>query len=265
MSSLTSQTTLNDYLALFKLKLVKLWSLLFQKSLFVIVILAIVILCLLIYGPQMWIRYVMKRHGAELNSLPGTGGELAMHLIKQFQIKGVEVEQTTPNSDHYDDADKKVRLSPSIYNGRSLTAIAVATHEVGHAIQFYRKENITHLRKRYTPLARMIEKVSISILFSIPLITAIFKVPHAVLLTATVGVLGMFATVLVQLIVLPLEWDASFNKALPILKEGKYINQEQEAAVKSVLRAAAFTYVAAALADMLRLWRWLAILRGAIR
>lgn len=80
-----------------------------------------------------------------------------------------------------------------------------------------------------------------------------------------VGVLGMFTAVLVQLIVLPLEWDASFNKALPILINGQYINTEQELAVKSVLRAAAFTYVASALADMLRLWRWLAILRGSIR
>lgn len=230
-----------------------------------IVILAIVVLCLLIYGPQMWIRYVMKKHGAELNSMPGTGGELATHLINQFQLKGVEVEQTAPNSDHYDDTDKRVRLSPSIFKGRSLTAIAVATHEVGHAIQFYRKENITHLRKRYTPLAKIIEKVSIGILFSIPLITALFKVPHVALLTALIGVLGMLAAVLVQLIVLPLEWDASFNKALPILIEGEYISKQQEAAVKSVLRAAALTYVAAALADMLRLWRWLAILRGAIR
>ena len=127
------------------------------------------------------------------------------------------------------------------------------------------KEKITHLRNRYTPLAKMIEKVSIGILFSLPLITAIFKVPHIVLLTASIGVLGMLSAVLVQLIVLPLEWDASFNKALPILIEGRYITQAQEAAVKSVLRAAAFTYVAAALADMLRLWRWLAILRGAIR
>ncbi|UZW73331.1 zinc metallopeptidase [Alkalimarinus sediminis] len=213
----------------------------------------------------MWIKYVMKKHGSVLSELPGTGGELAKHLINQFQLNGIEVEQTAPNSDHYDDTDKKVRLSPAIFNGRSLTAIAVATHEVGHAIQFYRKEKITHLRKRYTPLAKKIERVSIGILFSLPLITAIFKVPHIVLLTALIGALGMLSAVLVQLIVLPLEWDASFNKALPILIEGRYINQQQEAAVRSVLRAAAFTYVAAALADMLRLWRWLAILRGAIR
>ena len=230
-----------------------------------IYIIAILILCSLIYGPQLWIRRVMKKHGNELDSLPGTGGELAQHLIKQFELEGIGVEQTLPNSDHYDSADKTVRLSPTIFNGRSLTAIAVATHEVGHAIQFHREEKITQLRRKYTPFASLIEKISIGILFSIPLITVIMKVPHAALLTAAVGVLGMFTAVLVQLIVLPLEWDASFNKALPILVNGGYINEEQEPAVKSVLRAAAFTYVASALADMLRLWRWLAILRGSIR
>ncbi|WP_250657513.1 zinc metallopeptidase [Alkalimarinus coralli] len=230
-----------------------------------IIIFALILLCTLIYGPQIWVRYVMKKHSAELSNIPGTGGELAQHLIKQFQLKGVDAEQTAPNSDHYDDNDKKVRLSPSIYNGKSLTAIAVAAHEVGHAIQFYRQEQITHLRKKFTPLAKTIEKISIGILFSIPLVTVIFKVPHVALLTALVGASGMLAAVLVQLIVLPLEWDASFNKALPILVEGNYIHREQETAVKSVLRAAALTYVAAALADMLRLWRWLAILRGAIR
>lgn len=230
-----------------------------------IYIIAILILCSLIYGPSLWIRYVMKKHGNELDSLPGTGGELAQHLIKQFELENIGVEQTQPHGDHYDSVDKMVRLSPSTFNGRSLTAIAVAAHEVGHAIQFHRQEKITHLRRKYTPFATIIEKVSIGILFSIPLVTAILKVPHAALLTAVVGVLGMFTAVLVQLIVLPLEWDASFNKALPILINGQYINTEQELAVKSVLRAAAFTYVASALADMLRLWRWLAILRGSIR
>ena len=230
-----------------------------------IYIIAILILCLLIYGPHLWIRHVMKKHGNELDSLPGTGGELAQHLIKHFELENIGVEQTQPHGDHYDSADKMVRLSPSIFNGRSLTAIAVATHEVGHAIQFHRQEKITQLRRKYTPFAAMIEKVSIGILFSIPLITAIMKVPHAALLTAAVGVVGMLTSVLVQLIVLPLEWDASFNKALPILINGHYISEEQEASVKSVLRAAAFTYVASALADMLRLWRWLAILRGSIR
>ncbi len=230
-----------------------------------ILIVAFIILCLLITGPHWWIRHVLKKHGSTINSLPGTGGELAQHLVKRFELEGVGVEQTQPNSDHYDSANKMVRLSPAIFKGRSLTAIAVAAHEVGHAIQYHRQENITRLRQRYTPMAAVIEKLSIAILLATPLVTAIFKVPHAALLTAAVGVLGMLTSVLIQLIILPLEWDASFNKALPILIKGGYIKPAQEPAVKQVLRAAALTYVASALADLLRLWRWIAILRGVIR
>ena len=61
---------------------------------------------------------------------------------------------------------------------------------------------------------------------------------------------------------LPLEWDASFAKALPIIQRGQYVAPDEHDAVKSVLRAAALTYVASALADILSFWRWLLIFRG---
>lgn len=231
----------------------------------VIYLLALLLLVLLIYAPQLWIKYVLAKHATPLAHLPGTGGELASHLIERFQLSGVGVETTAPNTDHYDDRDKMVRLSPDIFHGKSLTAIAVAAHEVGHAIQYHRQEKITRLRQRYTPLALRLERIAIGILFAMPLITALLRVPQAALLAALVGVIGMLASVLVQFIILPLEWDASFNKALPILVNGGYIDNTQEKAVRQVLRAAAFTYVAGALANILRLWRWLAILRGAIR
>jgi Zn-dependent membrane protease YugP len=65
---------------------------------------------------------------------------------------------------------------------------------------------------------------------------------------------------LLHLVTLPTEWDASFGKALPILKQGNYIAQQQEFVVKRILRAAALTYVAAALADAFNLFRWAALL-----
>ena len=65
---------------------------------------------------------------------------------------------------------------------------------------------------------------------------------------------------LLHLVTLPLEWDASFGKALPVLNEGKYVDESDQKAVKQILRAAAFTYVAAAFADVLNLWRWATLL-----
>lgn len=229
-----------------------------------LIALAILIIVVIIYGPQFWIRHVMNKYGNDLQGMPGTGGELATHLISRFEIEAVSVEETQLG-DHYDDRDKMVRLSPSVFKGKSLTAVAVAAHEVGHAIQYHRKEGITKLRKRLTPLATIIEKIAIAIFLMVPVVAAVVKVPHVALITAIAGVLGILTSVLIQLIILPLEWDASFNKALPILIEGEYIAPEHYPAVKSVLRAAAFTYVAATLADLVRLGRWIAILRGAIR
>lgn len=229
-----------------------------------LLVLATLLILLLIYGPHLWIRRVMAKHNEHIDSLPGTGGELAEHLIKRFQLEGVGVEETE-QGDHYDPQNNMVRLSPDVYKGKSLTAVAVATHEVGHAIQYFRKEKITYLRQRYSPLAGIIQKIAIAVLMSAPLIAAVLKVPQVALVAALAGVAAILASVLVQVIILPLEWDASFNKALPILVEGEYIDENQYPAARSVLKAAALTYVAAALLDILRLGRWLAILRGAIR
>lgn len=227
-------------------------------------IVAFIFLLLLIYGPHLWIRQVMKKHGSSIDELPGTGGELAQHLINRFGLSGVAVE-LTDSGDHYSPAEKMVRLSRDVFHGRSITAVAVAAHEVGHAIQYHRQETVTNLRRRYLPVAAAIQKLAVGLLLAIPLVVAIFKVPHVALFTALIGVAAMLASVLIQFIILPMELDASFNKALPILVKGDYIQQHQYKAAHSVLKAAAFTYVAAALLDILRLGRWLAILKGTIR
>lgn len=227
-------------------------------------LLALLLVLSLILGPQLWIRWVMRKHDSPVASMPGTGGELAQHLIDRFEIHGVTVE-TTPQGDHYDPANRAVRLSDEVFHGRSVTAVAVAAHEVGHAIQYHRQEAITRLRQRYLPLATTIQRLAVTLLFAIPLVVAIFRVPHAALLTAVIGVAAMLVAVLIQLVILPLEWDASFNKAMPILIKGNYLPPEQHDAARQVLKAAALTYVAAALMDMLRLGRWLAILKGSIR
>ncbi len=230
-----------------------------------IAILIIIALIGCMIFPHFWIRHVLRKHAQESSEIPGTGGELAQHLIKRFQLEGVIVETTNSGQDHYDPGAKAVRLSPEFFSGRSLSAIAVATHEVGHAIQYHRQERITHLRVKYTPIAMKIERFAVILLMGIPLITAIVHVPQAAIIMAISGVFMMLASAMVQTLVLPMEWDASFNKALPILTSGEYIGKNQEGPVKQVLRAAALTYVAGALIDILRLWRWLAILRGIIR
>lgn len=217
---------------------------------------------LLVYGPQVWVRYVLRRHSKTIGDLPGTGGELAEHLVQRFALEGVVVAEGKPNEDHYSPDERMVRLSPMVYNGKSLTAVAVAAHEVGHAIQFTRNEPVSQLRQKYFDRAIWLQRLGTSVLVSLPLVTALFRVPHFVLLTAIIGLATMLVSVFMYAAILPEEYDASFGKALPILQEGEYVSADQLPAIRQVLKACAYTYVAAALADVLSLWRWLALLRG---
>ena len=215
---------------------------------------------LLIYGPYLWVKYVFWRHSAELKSMPGTGGELAQHLIDRFQLSGVTVVMGEKGKDHYNPENRQVSLSPSVFDGKSLTAVAVAAHEVGHAIQFSKQEPVSQLRSKYMSKARVIKKIGAVMLFILPIVTLILKTPYILLLTAVAGVLTMLASALMYAAILPEEYDASFNKALPILQQG-YIPDEYVPAVRKVLRAAALTYFAGALADVIRLWHWFRVLR----
>jgi len=218
------------------------------------------VVAIVVYLPQMWVKGVMRRHGGDREDMPGTGGELARHLIDRFELEDVKLEETTAGGDHYDPSSKTIRLSPSNHNGRSLTAIAVATHEVGHAIQFHRQERVSRLRKQYLPLAFTLKRVGIAIMMAMPLIALVLRAPPLIFLIIAISVVLQLLGALAYLIILPEEWDASFHKALPILIEGNYVSEHDLGAVTSVLKAAALTYFAAALADILNIGRWLVIL-----
>lgn len=224
------------------------------------VIFAILILAA-VFGPKLWVRHVMRRHAVEIPGMPGTGGELAAHLVRELELDGVTVEKTEEHQDHFDPSTRTVRLGPGNFDGKSLTAVAVAVHEVGHAIQYHRDEPLIKLRTRFAPYARLAERIGVGVLMFMPVVFAVTRVPHAAGIMIAAGLLSMLSAVVFHLLTLPVEWDASFNKALPILTKGRYIAPGEEKAVRSVLKAAAFTYVAAALADLLSLWRWLLILR----
>lgn len=219
------------------------------------------ILAILVYIPSYWVRRVMSNNSAEIEGLPGTGSELAQHLINRFQLEGISVEETDPMRDHFDPKDKKVRLSPANFHGKSLTAVAVAAHEVGHAIQFHRKEKIFELRSRYLPTAQALNKAGVAIMWSFPIIGLVLRSPFAVGMVIGLSLLLQLAGAFAYLIILPEEWDASFNKALPILEEGEYVEEKQIPAIRKILKAAALTYFAAALANVLHIGRWFLVLR----
>ena len=225
------------------------------------ILIAIVVLLAIFFAPQLWVRYTLRRYKTPREDFPGTGGELAQHLIERFELTAVKVEQTKEGEDHYDPVAKMVRLSPSHYGVKSLTAIAVAAHEVGHAIQHHRQEPLLNLRSRLAVIAHHLQRGAAIMLIAMPVLTLLTRSPALGLIMLILGITSMGSAVVLHFITLPVEIDASFNKALPILREGNYINAQDEKAARRVLRAAALTYVAAAMASLLNLWRWLALLR----
>ena len=120
----------------------------------------------LIFGPSLWVKLVMRRYSSEKPEMPGTGGELAKHLIERFSLKDVKVE-VTELGDHYDPIEKKVRLSREHYESKSLTAIAIAAHEVGHAIQDQQGDKRLATRTKMIPVVDKVARWSVSHYFFI--------------------------------------------------------------------------------------------------
>jgi len=225
------------------------------------IILIIVIVIAILYGPQLWASYTFRRYNHKRDDIPGSGSELAIHLLKELDMQHVKVEQTEKDNDHYDIDNKTVRLSPKNFNDNSLTAITVAAHEVGHAIQHHRNESTFNTSVRLESVAHTIQHIGGWVLYLLPILAIISRNPVIGLLTIVAGISVMGVSVIVHLITLPVEYDASFNKALPILFEGNYIAKKDQAAARRILKAAALTYVAASLASLLNLWRWFTLFR----
>lgn len=214
----------------------------------------------IVYLPQLWVQRVLARHNQDdEDNFPGTGGELARHLLNRFGLDHVAVEKTDAG-DHYDPSAACVRLTPDKYDGRTLTAITVAAHEVGHALQDAADEPLFKLRSRLAVSSVWAARVGSFLLFAAPMVGLLSRAPSPALISALGGFLIIGFGVVVQLMTLPVEIDASFRKALPLLKSG-YLEERQVPAATRILRAAAWTYVAASLAGLLNFWRWIAVLR----
>ena len=214
----------------------------------------------LIVGPSYWVKHTLKKYSYPEDRYPGTGGELARILLDWANLQAVKVE-VTEQGDHYDPIEKSVRLTPDKFHGKSLTAITVAAHEVGHAIQDRDGYLPLKLRTRLIQIAAPAEKLGAAILMMAPVITVITRAPVAGALFFAGGLLTLGTATVVHLITLPMEMHASFARALPMLEHGKYLIQGDEPHARKILRAAAWTYVSASLITLLNIGRWWAILR----
>ena len=146
-------------------------------------------------------------------------------------------------SDHYDPSTRTLNLSSEVYDGRSISSIAVAAHEAGHALQHAQGYALLEMRSQLVPAAKIGSNLWMWVFFAGTIVTALHSLQ-------TVGIILFSATVLFQLVTLPVEIDAS-NRAKAVLASTGIVSTQEEAqGVSKVLSAAAMTYVAAALTSI---------------
>lgn len=228
-------------------------------------LLLIAALALLVFLPQWWVKRVLKRYETPANRYPGTGGELARHLLNQLGLEAVSVERLEGKSmgmgDHYDPSARAIRLSPSHFDGASLTAVTVAAHEVGHAIQHADGYQPLLWRTKLVGWMQKLQKLGLVLVALMPVFLLVLRLPSAGLILLMMGLAALASGVIVHLMTLPTELDASFRRALPLLKKGRYLKPEDERHARKILTAASLTYVAASLLGLVNFWWWLRVLR----
>lgn len=223
---------------------------------------AVVILILLGLSvvPQMWVKHVIDTHAVHRDDLPGTGGEFARHVLDGLKLPHVRVEQTDLG-DHYDPESETVRLAPGNMAGRSLSAVVIAAHEVGHAMQHATGYRPLTARTKMARQAQRLQTIGTAVMIAAPIMMLVTKSPHLMLIQILAGIAIVGSTVLMHVLTLPVEFDASFSRALPLLEAGKFLSKPDMKSARTILRAAALTYVAAAAMSLLNIARWIRVLR----
>ena len=219
----------------------------------------IVVAIVVLFGPHLWARNVLNRNNQQ-EYFSGSGIDLARMILARLNITDVAVE-VTDIGDHYDPVGKTIRLTKKNCGRKSLTAVVVAAHEVGHAIQDHTGYKPLKTRTRMIGTAQKVERFGAAIMMGVPVLAAITRVPSVGVLMFLGGLATLCIPVLVHLLTLPTEFDASFNRALPMLSSESYIPAEDIRAAKKILLACALTYVSNSLIGLLNVWRWIRLLR----
>jgi Zn-dependent membrane protease YugP len=176
---------------------------------------------------------------------PMSGAAAARYVLDSAGLNGVAIEPIGGfMSDHYDPSSKVLRLSPQVYNGHTMAAVGVAAHEAGHAIQDATKYTLLGIRNAAVPVANFGSGIGMGMIMLGAIMSSLMLIK--------IGIIAFGAVVFFQLINLPVEFDASNRAKAQLDALGVVPRQEQEH-VRSVLNAAAWTYVAGTLQSVMTL------------
>ncbi|GAC90294.1 Zn-dependent protease [Anoxybacillus flavithermus NBRC 109594] len=212
-------------------------------------------LILIAFGVSIWAQFKVKGNFSKWSDVPAssglTGAEVARLILDRNGLYDVPVELVPGTlTDHYDPIARAVRLSEPVYYGRSIAAVSVAAHEVGHAVQHQQAYGALVLRHRMFPLVNFTSGIAPFLLLGGFLMQQFSLIG--------LGIILFSFAVAFQVITLPVEFNASSRAKDFMIAEG-IIRNEEERGVNKVLNAAALTYVAAALISMLELIKYVLI------
>lgn len=195
-----------------------------------------------------YVNSTFRKYNEFRSSKGVTGTQAAEFILRSQGITDVGVQQISGNlTDNYNSGNKRLSLSESTAQSTSVAAIGVAAHECGHAVQDAKNYLPLKLRAAIVPVANIGSTLS----FPLIMLGVIMSWNQTLI---NVGILAFSFALIFQLVTLPVEFDAS-RRALAILRDGGLLQEDELAAARKVLLAAALTYVAAALATFLQLLR----------
>ncbi len=210
-----------------------------------------VVSIVLVLGSQWFVKSQYRRYSKVQASRGYTGAQIAEMILRQNNLTNVRIEQINQTlGDHYDPRAKVVRLSPGVYQGRSIAAVSIAAHECGHVLQDANDYHFMRVRHALLKPANIGSKLG---WFSL-IIGAFFLNGEAQLLMVYAGLVLLLGIVAFQLVTLPVEFNAS-SRAMRIVRESSFVTEDEYKGVKSVLSAAALTYVAALASTILNILR----------
>lgn len=209
---------------------------------------------------QIRVKSAFSKYGQIANSRNMTGAQAAEYVLRHNGVTGVRIEHVAGAlTDHYDPRSNVIRLSDAVYNTASVAAVGVAAHEAGHAVQTAKNYLPNKIRGVILPVARFGSSIS-WILVALGFLFA-YRTNNPIGTTILYGGIILFvASVLFTLVTLPVEFDAS-RRALKCIRDTNLLMGEEYNGARSVLRAAAMTYVASALTAIMQLLRLLLLVR----
>ncbi len=211
--------------------------------------------------PLVWLNYILNKNNKTLINMPFNGLEFGNLILEENKLYNVKIEKTLVG-DHYDLKEKKVRVLEERISKKSLTAISIICHEIGHALQH--KESYKPLERRTIIVKKTSWILNIGNVVLYSALPIVLSTGSIVLLKLCfiVAAISLLISIIIQILTLDVEFDASFNRAYPIIKQKVPIQYHK--ACKSILTAAALTYVIGVIRNFLSI-RFLWMILSKIR